>query len=165
MGLLNKIKERRRSEMSNAKRNLKRVGGVLLLIWGYLIASAGLWGIFSFFYGLSSGLQMSPVLMIVAILFIAVGMIIIWSGAKLKENWQVTLGVTAFVFSILHGGLALVMHMTEKSYHMSNLEVSVMNVSFFFSAILSLIVGFGLILYHVLFRVIAPVKTQSKIPA
>ncbi len=88
--LLNKIKERRRSEMSNAKRNLKRVGGVLLLIWGYLIVSAGLWGIFSFLYGLSSGLQMSPVLIIVAILFIAVGMIIIWTGAKLTEKWQVT---------------------------------------------------------------------------
>ena len=151
--------------MSNAKRNQKRVGRVLLIILGYWIAISALWGIFSFLYGLASGLQMSPVLIIVAILFIAVGMIIIWTGAKLKENWQVTLGVIAIVFSILLGGLALVMHMTEKSYHISNLGFSVMNVSFFFSAILSLIVGFGLILYHVLFRVISPVKSQSKIPA
>ena len=151
--------------MSNAKRNQKRVGRVLLIILGYWIAISALWGIFSFLYGLASGLQMSPVLIIVAILFIAVGMIIIWTGAKLKEKWQVTLGMIAIVFSILHGGLALVMHMTEKSYHISNLGFSVMNVSFFFSAILSIVVGFGLILYHVLFRDIAPVKTQSKIPA
>lgn len=151
--------------MSNVKRNQKRVGRVLLIILGYWIVISALWGIFSFLYGLASGLQMSPVLIIVAILFIAVGMIIIWTGAKLKENWQVTLGVIAIVFSILQGGLALVMHMTEKSYHISNLGFSVMNVSFFFSAILSLIVGFGLILYHVLFRVISPAKTQSKIPA
>lgn len=165
MCLLNKIKERKRYEMSNAKRNQKRVGRVLLIILGYWIAISALWGIFSFLYGLASGLQMSPVLIIVAILFIAVGMITIWTGAKLKENWQVTLGVIAIAFSILQGGLALVMHMTEKSYHISNLGFSVMNVSFFFSAILSIVVGFGLILYHVLFRDIAPVKTQSKIPA
>lgn len=151
--------------MSNTNRNQKRVGRVLLIILGYWIVSAGLWGIFSFLYGLASGLQMPPVLIIVAILFFAVGMIIIWTGAKLKENWQVTLGVIAIAFSILQGGLALVMHMTEKSYHIFNLGFSVMNVSFYFSAILSLIVGFGLILYHVLFRNIAPVKTQSKIPA
>ena len=151
--------------MSNANRNQKRVGRVLLIILGYWIVISGLWGIFFLLYGIASGLQMSPVLIIVAILFIAVGMIIIWTGAKLKEKWQVTLGVIAIVFSILHGGLALVMHMTEKSYHISNLGFSVMNVSFYFSAILSLIVGFGLILYHVLFRDIAPVKTQSKIPA
>jgi hypothetical protein len=165
MGLLYKIKERRRYEMSNANRNQKRVGRVLLIILGYWIVISGLWGIFFLLYGFVSGLQMSPVLIIVAILFIAVGMIIIWTGAKLKEKWQVTLGVIAIVFSILHGGLALVMHMTEKSYHISNLGFSVMNVSFYFSAILSLIVGLGLILYHVLFRDIAPVKTQSKIPA
>ena len=121
--------------MSNAKRNQKRVGRVLLIILGYWIVSAGLWGIFSFLYGLSSGLQMPPVLIIVAILFIAVGMIIIWTGAKLKENWQVILGVIAIAFSILHGGIALVMHIAEKSYHISNLGFSVMNVSFFFSAI------------------------------
>ena len=151
--------------MSNSNRNQKRVGRVLLIILGYWIVSAGLWGIFSFLYGLASDLQMPPVLIIVAILFIAVGMIIIWTGAKLKKNWQVTLGVIAIAFSILQGGLALVMHMTEKSYHISNLGFSVMNVSFFFSAILSIVVGFGLILYHVLFRDIAPVKTQSKIPA
>jgi len=151
--------------MSNANRNQKRVGRVLLIILGYWIVISGLWGIFFLLYGFVSGLQMSPVFIIVAILFIAVGMIIIWTGAKLKEKWQVTLGVIAIVFSILHGGLALVMHMTEKSYHISNLVFSVMNVSFYFSAILSLIVGFGLILYHVLFRDIAPVKTQSKIPA
>ena len=165
MGLLYKIKERRRYEMRNAKRNQKRVGRVLLTILGYWIVISGLYGIFFLLNGFASGLQMSPVLIIVAILFIAVGMIIIWTGAKLKENWQVTLGVIAIVFSILHGGLALVMHMTEKSYHISNLVFSVMNVSFYFSAILSLIVGFGLILYHVLFRDIAPVKTKSKIPA
>ena len=151
--------------MSNAKRNQKRVGRVLLIILGYWIVSAGLYGIFSFLYGLSSGLQMPPVLIIVAILFIAVGMIIIWTGAKLKKNWQVIIGVIAIAFSILHGGLALVMHIAEKSYHISNLVFSVMNVSFYFSAILSLIVGFGLILYHVLFRDIAPVNTKSKIPA
>jgi len=151
--------------MINANRNQKRVGRVLLIILGYWIVISGLWGIFFLLYGFTSGLQMSPVLIIVAILFIAVGMIIIWTGAKLKEKWQVTLGVIAIVFSILHGGLALVMHMTEKSYHISNLGFSVMNVSFYFSAILSLIVGFGLILYHVLFCDIAPVKTQSKIPA
>ena len=134
--------------MGNAKRNQKRVGRLLLIILGYWIVISGLGGMFFFLYGLASGLQMSPALIIVAILFIAVGIIIIWTGAKLKENWQVTLGVIAIVFAILQGGLALVMHMAEKSYHISDLGFSVMNVSFFFSAILSLIVGFGLILYQ-----------------